>query len=420
MNNFVEKIHQPVCAKCFGDEDIVAFIRDWNGSPGCDFCGKNDAPTAPLKQLANHMRESLSEFYGLAHDQLPYDSREGGYQGAHWDTHDLLFDELGMDLPRYSNDLVNQLVSHIGDEVWCEYDWCSLDYDESLSHGWQQFCRVIQHERRFFFTLGEEPSTHPDDYSSLGLLSEICRLVEECGLIKIRPKGTTFFRARPCKSGQSFYSATDLGPPPAKDAVQANRMNPPGVPMLYAAETENLAALEIRDTSLSMGKFRAERHFRILDLADLPEIPGLFSGATRKYRLGLIFLNSFACEIAKPIDRTDRIHIDYIPSQVVTEFLRVYQFMDGALDGIRYMSSIKPKDRNLVLFVTQDDLFECDGTPVSQKKYPKPTPWIRLISAHNVDGVMVKRTRGGAAQKKSKVIRGNKKRGQVLKTGVRS
>ena len=157
MSDFEDVIEQPVCAKCFSDEDIVEFITDWDGPPGCDFCSKKDAPTAPLQDLADHMRERISEFYGLAHDQLPYESREGGYQGAHWDTYELLYDQVELDLPRDSKDLLYELTFAIGDETWCDYNWLSLDYDDSLNYGWREFCEVIKHDRRFFFVL-EKPS----------------------------------------------------------------------------------------------------------------------------------------------------------------------------------------------------------------------------------------------------------------------
>jgi hypothetical protein len=29
----------PVCAKCFEDEDVADFIDNFDGAPGCAFCG---------------------------------------------------------------------------------------------------------------------------------------------------------------------------------------------------------------------------------------------------------------------------------------------------------------------------------------------------------------------------------------------
>ena len=153
---------------------------------------------------------------------------------------------------------------------------------------------------------------------------------------------------------------------------------------MYVAETEDIAVLETRSPCVTVGQFQLEREARILDLADLTDIPGIFSGAERRTRLGLVFMHAFAREIARPVDRTDRIHIEYIPSQVITEFIRDVKINDTAVDGIRYPSTFDADGRNLVLFATQDDLMEPDGTPVSKRDYPPPAPWIRLVDANLV------------------------------------
>lgn len=385
------RVVEPVCAKCFSDEDIADFIEGFDGPPGCSFRGCNDAPTAPFDEVAGHMRECLMQFFGFAVDQLPYESSEGGYQGAHWDTYDLIYDLLGLDLPRDRGDRLRfALPDRISDQVWCEYDWLSLDYDQELDYAWRKFCKTIQHERRFFFALPrqtepeeeEDWARDRDEFSPLGLLSEIVKLVEEFDMVRTLPAGTKFFRSRPCNPEAPYHTARELGPPPPDRAVQANRMNPPGIPMMYGAETEEIAVRETRSPCVTVGHFRLEQETRILDLADLPAIPGMFSGAERLTRLGLVFIHAFAREIARPVDRTDRIHIDYIPSQVVTEFIRDAKIYDSAVDGIRYPSTLDPDGRNLVLFATQDDLMEPNGTPVSDRTYSPSATWIRLIDSH--------------------------------------
>ena len=382
---------EPVCAKCFEDEDIAAFIENFDGAPGCSFCGRDDAPTAPLDEVTEHMRKCLLQFYGYAVDQLPYESREGGYQGAHWSTFELLYEELELSLPRDVDDsLFYMLPDLISEEVWCDYDWLSLDYDEALDNSWRKFCRTIQHERRFFFALPNENEIENDDYdrdtySPLGLLHEIINLAEDLDMVKVLLSGSELFRCRPCAPTAPYHTAHDLGPPPPELAVQANRMNPPGIPMMYGAETEEIAVRETRSPCVTVGRFRLEREARVLDLAELPPIPGLFSGVERRERLGLTFIHAFSREISRPVDRTDRIHIEYIPSQVVTEFIRDAEINGGPIDGICYPSALDGNERNLVLFATQADILEPDGTPVIDQVYPPHTPWIRLIDTHLVE-----------------------------------
>ena len=379
---------QVVCSRCFEDEDIADFIAKLDGPPGCSFCRQADAPTAPLEDVTGHMRECLERFFGFAHDQLPYDSKEGGYLGDHWDSDDLL-DKIGLLLPRdEQGDLFSVLADGVGDEVWCEWDWLTLDYDEDIKTAWRQFCAVIQYERRFFFALDkrkEDEAHEPGIHTAAELLVELARLFEVHSLLKIFPLGAELYRARPCEPGKGYSTARELGPPPKHLALQANRMNPPGIPMFYAADSEAVAVQETRSQCVSIGRFRTERDLRILDLTNLPPIPGIFSGAERRERLGLIALHAFAREITRPVDRTERIHIDYIPSQVVTEFIRGQKFTGGKLDGIRYSSALDVSGRNIVLFATQGDLMEADGSPICNRGWPKPAPWLRLVDAKIVE-----------------------------------
>ena len=49
------------------------------------------------------------------------------------------------------------------------------------------------------------------------------------------------------------------------------------------------------------------------------------------------------------------------------------------IHDIRYRSSKDGEHCNLVIFATQDDLMEKDGSPVTSKRAPNPEPWIRLL-----------------------------------------
>ena len=377
---------KPVCSRCL-DEDIADFIAEVGGPPGCSFCGKVDAPTAPLEAVASHMRECLERFFGYANEHLPYESKDGGYLGKHWDTAELFY-ETGLSLPRdQNNGLFYELAYEVSDEVWCEWNWLDLDYNEELEHDWHRFCTVIQHERRFFFALDkrEEDENQYGIRTATELLVELARLFEEHDLLKTLPLGTELYRARPCEPGKSYSTARELGPPPDHLALQANRMNPPGIPMFYAADSEAVAVQETRSQCVSVGRFRTERDLRILDLTNLPPIPGIFSGAERRERLGLIALHAFAREITRPVERTEHVHIDYIPSQVVTEFIRNREFASGKVDGICYSSTLDVSGDNIVLFATQRDLMEADGSPVCSEGWPAPAPWIRLVDAKTIE-----------------------------------
>ena len=71
----------------------------------------------------------------------------------------------------------------------------------------------------------------------------------------------------------------------------------------------------------------------------------------------LRFLNHIAAEISRPIGRDDKVHINYVPTQVVTEFVRSRLTSGGQrIDGIKYGSAIHDGHASYVIFATQDNL----------------------------------------------------------------
>ena len=343
-----------VCSSCFDDPDIRSWIREQGGGRGCDFCGGYDSPTCDLDRLCGYITSCLQKYWGFAVDQLPYETGEGGYQGSTWDTYDLLLDEIGIGLPRDRKDrLLYALMAELPSETWCDFDWLRLDEDEALKLGWDRFCSIVKHERRFFFNRIEEDD---DSYSPQDVLNSIASLCLDMGLVRALPIGLTAWRARTDLSPRSKYHASDFGPPPPDKSLQSNRMNPPGVPMLYLASTAVGAIHEVKAMSGRVGRWSTLRPLNVLDLRKLPAVPGIFSDATRFERLGARFLRKFAQSIMQPVARDDRAHIDYLPSQVVTEFLRDYKFGEMKLDGIAYGSVVHPPAWNVVLFASNADM----------------------------------------------------------------
>lgn len=87
-------------------------------------------------------------------------------------------------------------------------------------------------------------------------------------------------------------------------------------------------------------------------------MPGFFSEASRDERLGLSFFHRLAAEIAKPVEQSNRVNVDYIPTQILIEFLRDYPFRGGALDGVRYGSAINKGGVNVVLFTDSSGVID--------------------------------------------------------------
>ncbi len=165
------------------------------------------------------------------------------------------------------------------------------------------------------------------------------------------------------KSGEKHTQPSSLGPPPENVAVQTNRMSSPGIVMMYVADDVQTALAETADKPgmFALGEFVTGRDALLLDLTHLPSVPSLFEDIpdTFEYdpRPRIQFLWKLSREISRPIARDDRVHIEYVPTQVATEYLRTSVTVDGRIvDGIRYRSSRNGVGTAIVLFANQDNI----------------------------------------------------------------
>lgn len=370
-----------VCAACFDDSDLKDWIKGIGGPKGCDACNRRDSPTHDFDEVCDRIEECLQRYWGFAVEQLPYESAEGGYQGKTWHTWEILFDEEGLQLPRdRTGDLAEAIVHALPDELWCEYDWLSIDEDVALGLSWDRFCEIVKHERRFFFhDLGGNDDDR-DSYSAGSLLAKIGKLCDDLGLIEVLPKSTKLWRARSDIKKGARAAIGDFGPPPKGKATQSNRMNPPGIPMMYTASTAALATKETRARSARVGLWQTLCGARILNLQKLRPVPGTFADSDRYTTLGMRFLHRFADDIMRPVARDNRVHIDYLPSQVVTEYLRDFQFAGGRLDGIAYPSGFDRRGWNLALFANAGALSLTHSNPTSTAQ-----PWLRFLGSRRLE-----------------------------------
>jgi hypothetical protein len=141
-------------------------------------------------------------------------------------------------------------------------------------------------------------------------------------------------------------------------------MSAAGISVFYAgmdlatARAETMANLEPGDRHLfTAGTWTSSRALKVLDLTQLPPIPGFYS-QWRYDRDHLVFLRDFVKEISQPVVHDGREHIDYVPTQILTEYFRHRYKLEGdvRLDGIVYPSAQRRRGRSIVIFASQDDL----------------------------------------------------------------
>ena len=257
-----------VCADCFDDEGIRQFIGGMAARNDCTFCGTSTSePTAaPFSEVVSHISQSLFQEYDDAANCMSFSSADGGYLGTTWTTQELLSDVIELELPRDADGkLRSALCSELDDNAWCERNPYNLNHFEHTKFSWDRFCRVVKHERRYFFFNSDDPDG--EILSPADLLKAILSYARQVGLIARHAPGTlVLYRARHERGTERWTTPMELGPPPVERAIQPNRMSPAGVVMFYASDNIETC---LRETALSqepgkyaVGVFKSTREVR--------------------------------------------------------------------------------------------------------------------------------------------------------------
>lgn len=175
-------------------------------------------------------------------------------------------------------------------------------------------------------------------------------------LVKSLPAGTPLYRGRQCEVPSSIRrNATDLGPAPRGEAA-ANRMSPAGISYFYASGDAQTAVAEIAGHGVEpfavIGQFTTTRHLRILDLTERPSLISPFDLERREHARMARFLTSFVSNVTVPVIPDGRQHVEYAPTQILTEFLRWVP--EPKLDGIA-LPSAQTGNKTYVLFFDGGD-----------------------------------------------------------------
>jgi hypothetical protein len=350
-----------VCADCFDDDHLKAFIEDAASRRKCSYCGteslrKNIA--APVDDVIERMLEAISRRYGDAWVKgCSYDNEDDRYLNETLDTDDLL--QTYVELPNdETGDLYKDISNAFPSRDWSTSDPWSSTEAEVWHWGWERFVEAVKHKRRFFFTRRDKKTDRVLDRDDLDPATLLERFGNKCaatGLIKKIPMGTKILRCRPrARRSARFSKPRDLGPPPRRLAKQ-NRMSPAGIPMFYGSDDKETALAEIPDLpkSYAIGTFETVRPLTVLDLTKV-QAPSIFDMSEHVDYDWLLFMSEFLRDFSSEIERDDRIHIDHVPTQVVTEYLRDVKLGgDRPIDGIKYRSARKRGGICYVLFTDE-------------------------------------------------------------------
>src|SRR5260370_18941889 len=352
-----------VCVMCVGDPDLVTALPPTSDPSKCAYCGREafDASmTFSLDALLDVIASGIAFEYTHPIDELFWD--EGAYVGEVVDTDDVL-DEIGCEIA--NGNLRIDIINAFVDGQWCRRDYFRLPVDEPLLAGWHKFSAQVMHERRYLFLspvsregldVDSEIPDAPETLDGIG------RAVLEVGLARRFPAGERWVRARGHYPANAPSGAADLGPA-TKEKAAANRISAAGIPMFYGAREKSTAIAEgssvpqdSRYPRATVGPFVSARPAILIALTGLPSIPSWFDAYRRRLRAPIRFLSEFVKRLSAPTATDGLEHLDYVPTQVVTEWFRhVFTTEVGErVDGIVYPSARASGGICCVLFVDRD------------------------------------------------------------------
>jgi len=370
-----------VCAECFDDDAITQFIEDNASEQECNYCGEHSevAIATSMNSVLEIIGDAVRSGYEDPANSLPVEG--GEYLFPTMDIEDVL-DEVGW--PTQSDPVTKEIRDAFHGSIWVRKNFFGLREDEQLRYGWGDFVEEVKHKTRYLFSL-ERPPDSPfvdDSIPPHKMLNHIGKAIEDVGLIRTVMIGSQWLRARIHDFEESYSSASELGTVPQDKAIYANRMSPAGIPMFYGAIDEATAIAETympksgRKAVATVGTFKTARDIQILDLTNLPPMPSFFDQSNRHLRPAISFLRDFVKDLTKPINKDGREHIDYVPTQIVTEYFRhVFQTpASKGVKGILYFSSQVHTGTCCVLFFNEDHC--CDATGEWDSD---PEKWLGLI-----------------------------------------
>jgi HEPN/RES N-terminal domain 1/RES domain len=352
---------EKVCKIHFDDDCLQNYIIENGRVYECDICG-NLENCIGIYEISEHIEECLKYEY-----DDPY------LLGAHFDKEDnkylfvneLSTDDILQDELRLENVVLYEAIcQNIDNMNWAKRNIFGPTMHEFIKGGWDKFKEVVKYKIRFvFFDKINQENFENVDFEAMNpyhVLSEVGKTIEKLNLIStFIPHELKIFRGRQHDEKLKITNAKDLGAPPSKIA-KANRMSPVGISMFYGAFDEYTCFQEIINTSwknslITFGIFSNSKELNLIDFTTIESVPSLFDIVNRDKRDLVKFIKDFVEDLSIPVKSDDSDHIEYIPTQIVAEYLKILFHNDKRIDGIIYNSVKSNAGKCVALFIGNND-----------------------------------------------------------------
>ena len=336
------------CKNCIGEPYLYQSLRqEWGTVTECSYCHER-RKTLPVSRIAEKVREGLETEYA------PYEREPSAVARARCHMPGDNLQHLLAYLYPSGNLLWEDLSGFIDEghpRTWYRRDQQYFGDHKNPSVEWNRFCHMVQYETRYVFFRQDGDSGDQERTDILDFLGDA---VTELDLIKSIPEGCRFYRGR-AHARHQRYSLEDLTAPPPR-AAKVNRMSAEGISLFYGASDARTALAEIYNYKYEYAtvvQFCNAEPLNLLDLSnDRISLPSLFDEKNRYKRKYANFFREFVHTITTPIDSLPG--IEYVPTQILTEYFRYVYTYGCFLNGLIYTSSKNPKGKCYVLFYNHD------------------------------------------------------------------
>lgn len=340
-----------ICKDCIEESFLSSKAEEYsNAAHTCSFC--DSANASSINDLMHFiMHGVLSNYADPSSAGVPRE--DGDWVGEEsFEITEWVLGYLGLEEP---TSFITELVNIIENDCWVSAPdgfYYGFHKHQYWDYSWQNFCRLVKHQNRYFFHFVEGHDFDSEEMSPGAILFKLQEAVVKLGLVKkVLFRGKNFYRAR-IKDDSWQISGSQLRQPPCEYA-NAGRMNPAGISYFYAAEDAETAVKEVCKcvAEVVVGEFVVKDELILLDLTSLQERFSVFDIENEEKRQYVLFLEGFIKDITKPISKDGKEHIDYVPTQIVSELFANQVKSDGvAIDGIRFPSSVSQDGVNWVFF----------------------------------------------------------------------
>ena len=324
-----------ICPNCFSDKEIRGLISTSEEKGDCKICESQKVPLSDIKEFLDFFEELIENFEKVENGEPIRSKIQSNW--SFFSSHKTATEILNSILPEISSEIINS-------ETLVDY---TSEIKENYSH-WEIVKEELKWSTRYFINTG-----HLEDLGWDGFFNTQYEL-----------KSTDFlYRARVHHiSGEPAINHAEMHCPP-KDMASGGRVNPLGIPYLYLSDSKETVLYEVRASyldELSIGTFKLKPGVDNLRIVDFTEDTSLFQPNLIKDTIkGRLLREKISVDLSKPMRRYDS-EIEYIPTQFICEFIKVYT---GA-QGIRFRSSLDTSGKNIVLF----DQFNVECTEVVRRK----------------------------------------------------